>query len=110
MFKTNETSANGLGPKALEKPIQDAEAEMPPSMPAKPHPRNYTWSERMKRVFLVVVEVETAVGDTPEFFGGIRWMDGRENFHRAAAHFAMELLLKLVARPEHCALNSTSAG
>jgi hypothetical protein len=69
MFKTNETSANGLGPKALEKPIQDVEAEMPPSMPAKPHPGNYTWSERMKRVFLVVVEVETAVGDTPEFFG-----------------------------------------
>ena len=69
MFKTNETSANGLGPKALEKPIQDVEAEMPPSMPAKPHPRNYTWSERMNRVFLVVVEVETAVGDTPEFFG-----------------------------------------
>src|SRR5262245_44688500 len=22
--------------------------------------------------------------------GGIRWMDGRENFHRAAAHFALE--------------------
>ena len=28
---------------------------MPPSTPAKPHPRNYMWSELMKRVFLVDV-------------------------------------------------------
>jgi len=51
----NETSTNRPGPEALEKPIRDVEPEMPPSTPAKPHPRNDTWSELMKRVFRVDV-------------------------------------------------------
>ena len=36
------------------------------------------------------VEDEWAVRDTQNSLDRIRWMDGRENFHRAAAGFALK--------------------